>query len=178
MLVPANLQQTLALLDEELRHAGIERELIICGGGALLTLEVISRETRDIDVIQPEIDAALNAAAERVAAKAKLSPSWLNNGPSALARDLKPGWQERSVVIYQGKVLIIKSLERSDLIFSKLLAMCDRDENDLDDLVGLRPTWDEVEIWKERVLNYDASPHWPARVNKRLLELKKKLKND
>jgi hypothetical protein len=88
MLGPENTTETLSELDRELVARGEQRTLIACGGGALLSLQIIERQTRDLDVIALKIDETLLAAAEAVARKLGLSPNWLNNGPESLGMSL------------------------------------------------------------------------------------------
>lgn len=175
VLTPKILKPVLDALDQKLEQLNDTRELIVCGGAALLILNVIDRQTRDVDVVTPPLDSVLRQAAEEVRKQFGLEPNWLNNGPESLARDLELGWESRASQIYKGKFLTIKSLARRDLIASKLYAMCDRDESDLDDLVQLKPSFAEIETLREWVLERDASELWPARVEKCLKRLKARL---
>ncbi len=163
MLGPENTAETLNELDRELVARGEERTLIACGGGALLAMQIIERQTRDLDVIVPKIDPVLGAAAEAVARKLGLSTNWLNNGPESLTRDLLPGWEERSVPIFKGKALEVRALGRSDLIATKMYAFCDR-EDDFEDLLRIKPTREELEAIRTWVLERDGSHLWPGRV--------------
>ena len=177
-MLGSQIQKALKRLDAELKQAGLRRELTCCGAGALLLLEVIDRSTRDVDVIVPAIDPILQSLSEKVAQEFDLDPNWLNNEPAGLVRDLEEGWQDRAQTVFQGNALTLKALGRRDFIASKLFAYCDRDEQDLDDLIGLKATSDEVMDLKPWVLRRDASALWPARVEKCFLKLLRKIENE
>jgi len=79
----------------------------------------------------PELPPAI-ASAARDFAKAQrkagvdLLDDWLNNGPMQLGDVLPAGWRERVERIFEGQVLVLTTLGRSDLLKSKLFALCDR----------------------------------------------------
>jgi hypothetical protein len=173
-LSPENKLEVLQQLDAELATLGVQRSLILCGGGALLVLDIIDRRTRDMDVITPQIDPVLDMAAKKVAQHFGLSEEWLNNGPASLARDLTVGWEQRAVVIYEGSCLEVKALGRGDLVASKMFAFCDR-EDDLIDLLKMRPTGEELDSIYDWVLARDASALWPNRVQDCFRRLRKAL---
>ncbi|MFN7683913.1 MAG: DUF6036 family nucleotidyltransferase [Oligoflexia bacterium] len=141
----------------------------------LLFVEVISRTTRDIDVITPELDPLLQNLANEIGKRYGLASGWLNNGPASLVRELQPGWRDRTTPIYQGEFLVLESLGRSDLLASKLFALCDRDEQDLEDILEMKASWPEIEGWKTWLLERDGSIYWPERVRSRLATLKRKI---
>ncbi len=132
---------------------------------------VISRETRDLDVITPDIDPVLLSAAQVIAAKLGLDREWLNNGPSGFIKDLESYWELRTQVIFEGSFLVVKSLGRRDLLATKLQGLCDRDENDLEDILFLKPTVQEIESLRTWLLQRDASVYWPERVDSQLSKL-------
>src|SRR5438067_313861 len=115
-----NLEAALKALDQELAAQGQSRELIACGGGVLSIMGVISRETRDLDVIAPPLDAVLLECSSNVADSQGLDQGWLNNGPSGFIRDLESGWELRTKVIFQGTFLTVRSLGRRDFLATKL----------------------------------------------------------
>lgn len=174
MLTATNAEQVLVRLDEELVTAGEKRSLIICGGGALIVMKVIERRTRDVDVVAPEIDPLLKKLAVLVGKEFGLSENWLNNGPASLVRDLTTGWQNRTVPVFAGKALELQALGRSDLLATKLYAFCDR-EDDLDDVLRLKPSKEELDSLFPWVLERDGSAYWPARVEDCFNRLRKKL---
>lgn len=148
MLGPQLLQPILESLDLKLRNKNEHRELIVCGGGALLILDIIDRQTRDIDVIAPELDLVVKEIAAEVGQEFGLEPGWLNNGPASLSRDLEVGWEDRIQLIYRGHNLVMHALSSRDLLASKLFAYCDRDENDLSDILKMSPSVSEIESLK------------------------------
>jgi len=145
MLNSIQINAVLKRLDEVLLDLGVEPvDLRVCGGGALLVLGIVSRQTRDLDVVTPKLTEELIIGSRKVAIEFSLSPDWLNNGPENLIIDLNLGWEERCQLVYSGEVLRVFSLGREDLIASKLYAYCDREESDLDDLLKIKPTIEEL----------------------------------
>lgn len=81
-------------LGELLKDRGLRYELLAIGGGALQLLGLITRPTRDIDVIGLVADAAvvsmgtlpgpLQQAVEDTATVFRLPTTWLNAGPRSL----------------------------------------------------------------------------------------------
>ena len=63
-----------------------------------------------------------------------------------------------------GQHLTIRVLSRADLIFSKLYAMCDRRE-DIQDLLAMQVTDDELHIVGLQVKDKDDNPNWPEWVD-------------
>ncbi len=177
-LGPKLLRPILESLDAKLHARGESRELIVCGGGALLILDIIDRQTRDIDVIAPELDLVLKEVAAEVGKEFGLEPEWLNNGPASLSRDLEVGWETRVQCIYEGRRLKMHALSNRDLLASKLFAYCDRDEDDLSDILKMRPSIAEVELLRAWVLVRDGSEYWPARVEKCFKKLIERLNHE
>ena len=77
-----------------------------------------------------------------------------------MIHDLDDGWEQNTIVVYRGSGLVIRSLGRSDLLFSKLYAMCDR-KQDIVDLLAMKITHEEIAFLKERVKQMDGNPDWP-----------------
>jgi len=78
-------------------------------------------------------------------------------------------------LVYSGDVLRVFSLGREDLIASKLYAYCDREESDLDDLLKIKPTIDELNSLYLWLLKRDLSEFWPMRVESKWIILLKRL---
>lgn len=169
-----NINESLVLLNSYLAKKKIKRSFIICGGASLLLQGIISRVTRDIDIIAPPIDKMLEEAALSVANDLGLDPHWLNCGPETISKDLTIGWQERVIEVFLASNLTVFSLSRSDLIFSKFWAPCDR-QKDKDDLILLKPTIEELEIAVNHTITRDGNPDWPEWVLKQSALLKKEL---
>jgi hypothetical protein len=171
---PKNWRVALQALDQALDDRKISRSLIVCGGTALLVLDVIDRETRDIDVICPEVDPDLKEIALEVAKRLSLPHDWINDGPKALAKELIEGWKARVELLFQGKALTLHVLGRIDLIATKVYAFCDR-EDDYQDVIKLKPTSQELDGIYSWVIDRDTSSYWPERVDSCFARLRRSL---
>jgi hypothetical protein len=165
--------------DSYLNDLGLKFEAIIIGGAALNIMDVVSRQTKDVDFLDPEIPPDIKKASEEFAIKypdLKLnSKNWMNNGPQSLTRDLPDGWRNDLQLIYPGEALRLWTLGRLNLLRTKLYAYADR-ETDYDDCIALNPTLKELDECKEWVMAGDANELWPDRVNFIFQKLKEDLK--
>ncbi len=169
----------LSAFDRYLAARSLRLEAVVIGGAALNLLGVVSRPTKDCDILHPALPREILEAARAFAAEARsrgdtLDDDWLNNGPASLAQHLPAHWQARLQTVFIGQALLLRCLGRDDLIRSKLFALCDRGL-DLPDCVALAPTPDELATilpWLER---QDANPDWPAHVRTTLADLAKRL---
>lgn len=174
-----NPAEIIPQFDAFLAERGLALEGIAAGGTALALLGVISRETRDCDLIEPELSAGVREAAIALASGLRdqgkiLRDDWLNNGPASLAPLLPEGWRQRLQLIHQGKAIRLWALGRPELLLSKLFALCDRGL-DLPDCLALQPSATELaraEIWIEA---QDLNPEWPAHVRAALQNLGRRL---
>ena len=140
---------------------------------------IVTRQTRDCDVLHPALPSEICEAAKVFAATQRergevLDDDWLNDGPSSLIDVLPEGWLERLQAVYRGKAITLHCLGRMDLLMSKLFALCDRGI-DLQDCVALSPTvteLDEVLPWLEQ---QDANPGWPEHARNTLNDLRRRL---
>ncbi len=143
-------------LGDQLAAQGEHYTLAIVGGSALLALGLVSRATRDVDVLaivedrkfvsaQP-LPVALLDAAQIVARDFGLSDDWLNPGPTSLLDLGSPeGFYERAQRRTYGPALEILFASRVDQIHLKLYATVDQGVGKhLDDLTALRPTEQEL----------------------------------
>lgn len=167
--------------DAFLVQRALRFEGVVIGGTALALLGVIDRETRDCDVLDPEIpEPVTNAAREFAHAQTRagqpLDEHWLNNGPQDLKRTLPEGWSARLQPAFSGKAVELQTLGRKDLLATKLFALCDR-ETDAQDCLRLAPTRAEVEALLPWVAEQDANELWPAHVEKRLERLLAEVEN-
>jgi hypothetical protein len=174
-----NPSTTIPDFDIFLAKRGLLLDAVVTGGTALALLGVISRETRDCDLIEPElasdlIEAAQSFASERRSRGEILRDDWLNNGPASLGPLLPTGWRERLQVIYQGQAIRLWSLGRSDLLKVKLWALCDRGL-DLSDCLALRPDPGELVQAETWIASQDINPDWPAHVRGTLEDLARRL---
>jgi hypothetical protein len=163
-------------LDQELAKRRLQREIVICGGAALIALGVLSRETRDVDVLEPELDNAFLEAAKPVGKALGLHEGWLNNGPRDIAKELPKAWESRCTDVFKGSALQVRSIGRSDLICTKVYAAACRTD-DIDDLVELTPTAAELKQAEAWTLKRDAADIWPRIVTECLAEVRRRMGN-
>lgn len=172
---------TIEAFDRQLLALGLRFEGVVIGGSALGLMGVIHRPTRDFDILVPElppeiVSAACDFAKAQREAGVDLQDDWLNNGPMQLGDVLPPGWRERVQRIFEGQALVLTTLGRSDLLKSKLFALCDRG-TDLPDCIALAPTSKELAEcapWLER---QDGNEQWPAHVNATITDLARRLRH-
>lgn len=171
--------QIIPLFDAFLAERGLRLEAIATGGAALALLGIVHRETRDFDVIEPDLSEAVRDAAQSFAVMVReqgivLRDDWLNNGPSSLAPLLPEGWRSHLQPLFAGKVLCLWSLGRPELLLAKLWALCDR-AMDLQDCVALAPTPEELREATTWISTQDLNPDWPAHVKSTLEDLARRL---
>jgi len=169
----------LTAFDHYLAQRGLRLDAVVVGGAALNLLGVISRPTKDCDVLHPALPPAVAEAARAFAAEIRavgdmLSDDWLKNGPASLTSQLRAGWQDRLQPLLTGSALGLRTLGREDLLCSKLFALCDRGL-DRDDCRALAPTRDELLSILPWLEQQDANPDWPAHVRATLDELARSL---
>jgi hypothetical protein len=146
----------LRALGEQLAAQRESFTIAVVGGSALLALELVSRATRDVDVLaivdgeeltsaQP-LPAALAGAAHTVARDFGLSEDWLNPGPTSLLDlGLPEGFFERAQHRHYGRGLAVLFASRVDQIHLKLYATVDQGAGKhLNDLQALAPTEREL----------------------------------
>jgi hypothetical protein len=154
-------------------------EAIVIGGAALSILGIISRQTQDVDVLDPEIpddiiQAAKLFAKEEGIAETSLKENWLNHGPESLRKYLRQNWRTRLQPLFKGNAITFTTLGRVDLIGTKILAYCDRG-TDLKDCLDLKPSRDEILEILPWVEQYDTNVDWPRYVRGQVEELAKRL---
>lgn len=175
MLKPVfNPAEIIPLFDRYLSEGQLTFSAVAIGGAALSILGIVSRSTRDVDLLEPCIPEPIASAAKAFAKKHGLSTDWFNAGPSSLLHHLPADWRSRTQSLYTGKSLQLSTLGRIDLIRSKLWAMCDR-MRDIDDLVALQPDDPEIELAVAWVKPLDANPQWPAHVDDMAVALRRRL---
>lgn len=147
--------------------------LVVCGGASLIAHRVVSRTTKDVDIVAfrdetgqltapvPLPDFLVQAAAA-VARDMRLDAHWLNNGPSQgmgglFQMGLPTGFVERLTERVYGPRLVIWFIGRLDQIFFKLYAAPDRLGVDVDDLLAMHPTPEELEQAARWVMTIDVS---------------------
>ena len=171
----SDLKKALHLLNNELNRAdSAGYNLIICGGTALNATNLISRTTKDVDILalcdedmkilDPEpLPSELINAALSVAENLGLPSDWLNNGPShgdggIFRLGLPPGLPERLTKEVIGNKLIVYYISRIDQIFFKLYAAVDQFGGyHAVDLEALAPTAKEILMAAEWSMTHDIS---------------------
>ena len=143
-------------LGEQLAARGERVELVVIGGSGLLSLGLISRATRDVDVVallfgrvlaNPRpLPTALIEARDQVARDFDLPEDWLNAAPADLLDfGLPDGFVDRLERRAYGHALIVHLASRFDQIHFKLYAMVDQGAGKHEaDLRDLQPTRDEL----------------------------------
>lgn len=172
-------RQTLEAFDVWLESRSLWLEAVVVGGSALALLGVLERQTRDVDILHPELSAEVALAAREFAAHLRmqgvaLADDWLNNGPMQLAMLLPDGWQLRVRSGFEGVALRLTVLGRADLLKTKLFALCDRG-TDLMDCLALAPNPDELDEAEPWLATQDANPSWPQHVRSTLAHLGRRL---
>jgi hypothetical protein len=170
---------TIEAFDRHLAELSLRFEGVIIGGTALVLMGVLERLTRDVDVLTPALPEEIVAAACEFARQQRLSgialaDDWFNNGPTQLGEVLPAGWRERVTRIFDGQALCLSTLGRSDLLKSKLFALCDRG-TDLKDCVALNPTPEELAECLPWLELQDANELWPEHVRDTVAELGRRL---
>jgi hypothetical protein len=154
--------EALRLLNGRLALAGAPHfNLVVCGGTALIAANLISRTTKDIDIValmdddgallDPDpLPQSLVDAAGVVAVDLGIPKDWLNNGPSCgegglFRLGLPEGLTKRLTWKTFGDHLSVGFIGRIDQIYFKLYAAVDqRGGYHADDLQRLKPTDEEL----------------------------------
>lgn len=184
-LAPETLQSALDALAGFLEADGAAPEtLVVIGGSALITLGIVSRTTKDVDImagVHPErglvdprpMSDALRAAAGKVARELQLDPHWLNTGPAdQVLAGLPEGFLSRLSRRDYGPCLTIYYPDRFDLIHLKLFAIMDQGPGrHVKDLQALQPTEEEIIAAARWVLTQDAGEVFPQIVRNTLTAL-------
>ena len=167
-MIPTELVEALRTLGELLEDEGLEYELVVVGGAALMRADLADRPTEDLDVVAQIIDGrwqkgrplpkplvrALRdvARVHDLPAGPKAEKEWLNAGPSfLLTLGLPTGFRDR-VETWKHGGLILRIASRFDQIHLKLWAATSMERGrravDLDDLRTLAPSDSE---WRSAI---------------------------
>jgi hypothetical protein len=129
---------------------------VVVGGSALVTLGLIARTTRDVDVLAildggelvsaEPLPPGLVEAARVVARDFGLPQDWLNAGPASLLDlGLPEGFLQRAQHRRYGEALTVLFASRTDQIHLKLYAAVEQGAGrHLADLKALKPTEPEL----------------------------------
>jgi hypothetical protein len=160
----------LGALAEQLQALGSSVEIVVIGGSALTALGLVSRATRDVDLLaiaeHGELRPAeplphfLLAARAAVAADFGLAENWLNAGPTDLLKwGLPGGFMSRVVTRFYKTVLTVHFASRFDQIHFKLFAMVDQGGGRHEaDLRALDPSQSELAAAARWSITQDPSP--------------------
>ena len=163
------LTSILQLLSESLAIRFPDRSwsFVVCGGSALNALELIERNTKDIDVIGEVKNDTLSSFVTddgfleiiiKIAKYKNLPKDWFNTGPQGFLHSGVPdGFYERLSWISYGRNLKIGYISRTDQIYFKLYASVDRGGYHTDDLLKLKPGRKEMMAACHWVLQQDVS---------------------
>ena len=174
-----NPRETLTAFDQFLADRALHLDAVVIGGAALNLLGVVSRPTKDCDILHPQLPAAIVEAARAFAAELRgrgqvLAGDWLNNGPASLADQLPSHWQRRLETVFTSHAIVLRSLGREDLLRVKVFALCDRGI-DLSDCLALAPTTAELAAILPWLAQQDINPDWPAHVRATMEDLGRRL---
>jgi hypothetical protein len=170
---------TIEAFDRYLIGLSLRFEGVLIGGSALGLMGIIQRPTRDFDILVPELPLAISNAARDFASAQRqagvdLRDDWLNNGPMQLGNVLPTGWRERVQLVFDGQAVVLSTLGRSDLLKSKVFALCDRG-TDLPDCIALAPTAQELTESLPWLEAQDGNELWPSHVRATIADLARRL---
>jgi uncharacterized nucleotidyltransferase DUF6036 len=178
------LYKALSLLENRMKAEGLSPvELVVCGGSALIAAELVSRTTKDVDIvtmvdekrnfIDPDpLPEGLIRAAGIVADTLDLPTDWLNTGPADLFRmGLPSGFKERLLRKIIGEYLVVNFISRLDQIYFKLYASVDRGGYHIEDLLALKPTDRELIDAGKWTKTHDVSEGYAMLLKSLLIEL-------
>ena len=178
-----DLERALGLVGQLLQSDEETASVVIIGGAALNLLGVVSRTTRDVDVVAMTsapgaalvappnpLPAALMKAVESVARDLGLAPNWLNRGPASQWEiGLPPGFASRLHWRSYGP-LHVGIADRFDLVHFKLEAAADQPSSEgnrhLEDLLALRPSDNDLHAAIAWVKEKNVGPGYHDVVNK------------
>jgi hypothetical protein len=158
-------------------------ELVVCGGSALILTALVTRTTRDVDVVAlvrhqalcspAPLPGDLQRAVCEVAEDLALPDTWLNNGPSRdegglFQLGLPEGLADRLTRKVYGERLTVHSIGRLDQIYFKLYAAADIGGYHITDLLALQPSDEELAGAARWAMTHDVSDPF-AEVLRRLL---------
>lgn len=178
------LENALILLGDLLASRQQHFEVVAIGGGSLLLMGLLTRPTRDIDlvaVVHPNgayvsaepLPSPLALASAEVGAALGIGKDWFNSGPTALLMfGLPAGFHERLITRqFNGPTVHLAS--RRDQICFKLYAAVDQgpDSKHFADLCSLLPTHEELVFAAQWSLTHDMSPEFAHSLRQALTAL-------
>lgn len=170
-------------LGEQLAASGARFELVVIGGSGLLALGLVTRTTRDVDIValleegmllQPQpLPPPLVEARDRVARDFGLDEAWLNAAPASLLDfGLPEGFVERLEARSYAASLKVHFASRLDQIHFKLYALVDQGPGKHEaDLRALEPTPEELVQAARWTITHDPSEGFRAELIRALAHL-------
>ena len=172
-----DIPEMLSALGELLGSRGQRYELVLIGGASLQLRGVISRPTRDADVLaervndrlvpMPHLPDDLRAAVRDVGEAYAAAPDWLNTGAQSLIElGLPPGFEARLERRDFDPGLVIWLAGRYDLVCFKLYAAADEwptRGRHLQDLRALDPDPETLRTAARWAQSHDPSPGFRER---------------
>ncbi len=179
------IDRILSALGEQLAAAKSEPlDLLVCGGSALHALHLVTRTTKDVDVVakitggsgdmlRPDpFPPALAEAVKKVARDFGLKDDWFNPGPaSALDFGLPEGVLGRAEVVKYGSCLTVRFFSRYDQIHFKLYAAVDQGGKHYADLLELKPSPEELLAAAKWSMTHDVSEGYKGELKRILTEM-------
>lgn len=169
------LEQAFHLVGQRLERSGMGPfRIVVCGGASLIAASLVSRTTRDVDIVallddhgelvspDPLPEELLSVAAV-VAEDLALPTGWLNNGPSRgigglFQMGLPEGFTGRLKGQDYGSKLSVHFIGRLDQISFKVYATVDQGAGrHAADLMALAPTEGEIEGAARWAMTHDVS---------------------
>jgi len=195
---PSDIDEALQKVGELLALEKAAYAIVVAGGAALNLLGLIERVTRDVDILafaqlvggEPTelveaprlLPEPLFRVARTVARDLGLQDEWLNT-------NLAPQWDLglppdllQRVRWRRYAALQVGLVDRQDLIFLKLFAAADWERQGsvrsvhYQDLVALKPSADELEAATAWVSTQEASPEFPAILEKVVSDVRNDLR--
>ena len=161
-------------------------EIVVCGGSALILTGMVTRTTRDVDIVALASPQGLHSpdpfpkdlerAAMEAAEDLGLPLNWLNNGPSRgqgglFQMGLPQGLLSRCHSRDFGTHLTVHFIDRLDQIHFKLYAAADRGGYHIEDLLALEPTSDEMVAAARWAMSHDVSEAFKTIVKDLLMSI-------
>jgi hypothetical protein len=187
----SDLDKALQLLNDLLEYRTEESfTLVVCGGSGLIVLGLISRSTKDVDIVAlsdsnghlfkaEPLPETIKQAARLVSLELGLPEKWLNTDPSSILDESLPnqgfpaGFKERLISRRYGPRLNVLFLSRYDQIHFKIYAAADKGgpSPHSADLARLAPTDEELIAAVRWAMMQDPSEEFAATLRSMLKAL-------
>lgn len=179
----ASIHQALTVLGQVLLDKHLHFEAVAIGGSGLLLLGMISRPTKDVDLVAiidqgvfisaKHLPKPLLEAINEVGTALQLGKNWINPGPADLfSMGLPEGFSNRMTTQQYGG-LTLHLAGRYDQICFKLYAAVDQgpDSKHFDDLQTLKPTHAELKSAAKWCRTHDVSEEFAINLAEALAAL-------